>query len=165
MDNSITTTDRELSKKQKKFARMNAAYRMLEIERFTTELGVSIEMGKMVQLAVELAGLAADYNGCISVGGSSVKDWIRLRLAKDGILSAGGRCLDDSWHVVGLFHFWPWDESRYGPQPTEDCSQPVDTMRSPLHRIADADPIDRTASRISGKDVRKKLTEDFQQFT
>lgn len=130
------------------------AERKAEVESCLCNLGVEARPRLIIEIAAELEVAITSVDrerrvkGCLSIGGSSVKDWIRLRLARDGLFPAGCE-LGDLSHVVGTLHFYPWDEEKYGPKPTESCGNAVDTVRSPTHRLIDAKPIDKTAWNVT----------------
>lgn len=130
------------------------AERKAEVESCLCNLGVEIGDRLVDEIAAELEVVVTGrrgkkrVDGCLSIGGSSVKDWVRLRIARGGLLPAGCATIDFS-HTVGTLHFYPWDEEKYGPRPTESCGNAVDTVRSPTHRLIDAKPIDKTAWNVT----------------
>lgn len=119
-----------------------------EVARYLTELGREPSERQIDRIARELDSRCNRAGGCLSVGGSSVKDWIRLWFSDR---EPPGKQLDDIEHVTAVLHFWAWDEEAYGPPPTEWCGTNVDTMRSPTYRLRDSSPIDRVAWKVAGK--------------
>lgn len=95
--------------------------------------------------------------GCISPGGSSVRSWIQYWLVMRGLLPVGQK-IQGIDTVTCLFHFWPWDCDKYGPQPTGDVGTNLDTMRSPIWRVRDANPINRVACRVTNKRMAGKAS-------
>lgn len=125
--------------------------RRLEVVECIKQIGADVTEDVIDLLANRLAERCDRTCGCLSRGGSSVRDWVRLQLNDAKLLPKNVDDNFDMWHVVGVLHFWPWDEEKYGPKPAESCGAAVDTMRSPIYRLRDADPIDRTAWRVSKK--------------
>ena len=130
---------------------MNRAARIGELQMHADEIGLAVSAQEIAKAADAIDKLAGDRDGCISLGGSSVKDWLRLRFAS----KHGGR-IDDTDHVTAILHFWPWDRDKYGPQPTGSCGTNIDTMRSPTWRLREANPVNRTAMRVAGRKGKQK---------
>ena len=127
-----------------------------EVEKHLDALGVSVDE-RMLCLLVKKLSKHERTGGCLSAGGSSVKDWIRMELNDAGYFPCG-RIDSGCEHVVGVLHFWSWDEDRYGPSPkNEDTkNKESETARSPLMRLVDAEPIDATALKVARKKRKAK---------
>ena len=128
--------------------------RTIEVEECIRSLGVEPTQDLVSSLAERLETIVFNkerkrrVDGCLKIGGSSVKDWIRCKLAERGEFPIS--CIDTNMsHVVGTLHFYPWDEEKYGPKPTESCGTAIDMMRSPTMRLVDAKPIDKTAWNVT----------------
>ena len=125
-----------------------------EVHRQIKSLGIKPTKRLTTTIATKITLAAQNQDdseelGAISVGGSSVRDWIRLELCDRGYFKIGG--LTTRRLVIGIFHFWPWDIERYGPQPTEYCGSNIDTTaRSPIPRLAHKSPMDIVAWRVGG---------------
>ncbi|MFM8399771.1 MAG: hypothetical protein ACKOAH_18250, partial [Pirellula sp.] len=93
----------------------------------------------------------------LDIGGSSVKDWVRMQLNNTNQLPIARCGKNDTWHVVGIFHFEAWDYTLGGPYKG-DVGEPIDTTRSPIYRLRDATPVNVTAWRVCGKGYAKQAT-------
>ena len=115
----------------------------------------SIDEEAIIEIACRLAFVRrADGGmyGCLHHGGSGVHTWIKSRLREMNLLpKCGGQC-DESEHVSGVFHFYPWDTERYGdffaPAELKIETFKSGTQRSPLSRIGDASPVNTVARKI-----------------
>lgn len=125
--------------------------RVSEIETHLVSLGFPIPNKLTDLIDYDLTTSAGRSRGCISPGGSSVRDWIRLWLSDHKLLPIGG-IEQDMQHVTAILHFWSWDEERYGPQPKGSIGTNLDTMQSPTWRLKnkDAKPINKVAFRVTG---------------
>jgi hypothetical protein len=124
--------------------------RIEEVTNHLSQIGVELTSDTVDKICGELDKITKNAKGCLSVGGSSVRSWIQYWLFKRGVLSTGGT-IDDQKDVTCIFHFWPWDVEQFGPQPTENVGTNLDTMRSPTWRVGEANPINRTACKVTGK--------------
>ena len=130
--------------------------RLQEVSRCIKQLDTNSDVLSELMARIfarQLEKICENSCGCLSPGGSSVKDWVRLRLNDCGLLAPNSRSrgVIEPRHVVGVLHFWAWDVDKYGPSPgVEKCGGTVDTMRSPLYRLRDSKPIDRVAWRVAG---------------
>ena len=125
-----------------------------EVTSHLSQIGVELNEATVCMICGELDKITKNSQGCLSVGGSSVRSWIQYWLFRRGVLSTGGT-IDESVDVTCIFHFWPWDVERYGPQPTGSVGANLDTMRSPTWRVGDANPVNRTACKVTGKKMAK----------
>lgn len=93
--------------------------------------------------------------GCLSRGGSGVITWLKSRMHDLDLLPPcrGTYALADGM-VTATLHFEAWDVERYGEwdecwRPTQQEVNRSAIQRSPLSRLRDASPINRTARKIA----------------
>lgn len=133
---------------------MKTTSREEEIKRHLVSLEIEPDDHLVLMIEFDLGKRTKGW-GCISPGGCSVRSWIQYWLVERGAFPVG-EMLQEEKTVTCVFHFWPWDTDKYGPQPTEDVGTNLDTMRSPVWRIQKASPINRVACRVTGQTTRTK---------
>jgi len=93
-----------------------------------------------------------EARGSLFPGGGAVLPFVKQRMKEMGILPCcSGKC-NDSFFVVGRFHFFRICESAKGwvDPGFEKASQLAGVKRSPLSRLSSASPINETARKIAG---------------
>ena len=125
--------------------------RVDEVRKHVLALGLDLDEQWLSLAAVALRkAVGKSTSGCISPGGSAVRSWLQYWLFDNGFFKVGGQS-DAKAYVTCVFHFWPWDCAKYGPQPKGCVGTNQDTMRSPVWRICAASPINRVACKVTGQ--------------
>jgi hypothetical protein len=118
--------------------------RKLEVQRYLNELQIECDEDEIVGICCELDDRSKGSHGCLSIGGSSVKDWIRIRLRRK---TPVGEQEQGSDLVTAVLHFWSWDEEKYGPWAEPGRESRV--SRSPILNLQDAHPINATTHKVA----------------
>jgi len=130
-----------------------------ELQRILDQMGCSISPYLLTGFASLLdkhRGGDMYGHGCLRRGGGGVFTWLKSRLQEHDLLSPcnGEFAIPDSL-VTGVLHFESWDVERYGEWADRGSVVTVlqemraGVQRSPLSRLKDASPINRTAHKIA----------------
>jgi hypothetical protein len=139
------------TKKTTTVASMQPFVRRREVVEAVAAIGAIVSDGEIDCLARRLEKISTAKKGnCLDIGGSSVRDWVRMQLNDLNHLPVDGCGGKDTWHVVGVLHFPSWDYAMGEPYKG-DVGGPIDTTRSPIYRLRDATPVNNTAWRVCGK--------------
>lgn len=93
---------------------------------------------------------------CLGEGGSGVLTWVQSRCNERGLTHpCDGKSATFGDGMTGRFHFWRWDEERFGPWKKDGGiaieSRNAGVKRSPLSRLIDSSPINSIARKIAGE--------------
>ncbi len=107
-------------------------------------------------LAIDLIAASAGSIGCLNQDqGGGVFIWVKTRLLERNFFEHGWNTEPSERIVSGVFHFWPWDEEKYGEwHDDEKVVSRIEerlsgVQRSPIERLRDAKPICRTTHKVA----------------
>lgn len=109
-------------------------------------------------LTVELLSRYTVSCGCLTDRlGTGIFIWVKSRLLERGFFDFGWDSEPEERHVTCVFHFPSWDAEKYGewddhPQITTLIEQMASgVQRSPVQRLRDAKPINRTTYKVASE--------------
>lgn len=123
--------------------------RIAEFKKHLSNRDIEVDDLTLIMLAHELARVQHRC-GCLHPGGGGVDTWIASRVSQLGLIEVGC-CNPDADHSCGTFHFWAWDEAKYGPwEEGKQAEKSSQTARSPTTKLRESKPVNRTTWKVAG---------------